>query len=1324
MAEKIAGITMREIDQSQPVGVRPEGIPAGVIGTAAKGPAFVPVVFANTADFIKEFGTSEGGDHFGPIAVAEWMKNSKAGLYLRTLGVGNAQKADSSTGVTSYAGFVAGSKMRDKDRTAGSGYSTLETIDEADIPVNNPYAGAAVPDQLTVAQGVAGRLPNTGVVHQSTLGIGPSPDGSSAAVTPADYDGLFIEINSGNNLVDAAYAPIKTIYFLSAQAGRTEDGTIVSDGAYVVGDFTTEAPDNIVIVDISTATTETLVRDAIKTALSAAESTSAETDDQLQIDSVGTGAVTAASVGTKHPVNTITDKLEIAVTQTGETETTVQSRTFIVTLVNGALAINDGSVFTFTSVTGASSTISIGDATHDVDLTGVTIGSDQLQDVADAFLAHADVNSVSAISGAGSLADPFLFTATMEDPVEGEALASVSVADNSPAAPEGRVHFLGVKMFASNAGGLQDYLGAALDNAGAIPVLRGVMMFPSGVVPGLAEDLTQYNEADETTEASLPSAAWGEYASSKDIGSHTGWVSGGKFKMMLNGYSGSSPKIYRASFDPKSPTYFAKMFNTDPEQIQTKGHYLHAHYDIPAGMAVTPTTPASSAYLMAGYHNINSADFSSNSADGSRWEPTYENFRQKFTHASSPWIYSQDLGTGPKKLFKIHSLDAGEIAFKDQYKIEISNVQQPSKNEYATFNLKLRQLNDTDTSPVEIGGEAWTGLSMDPSSENYIARRIGDLNTFFDFEKDSAEKQKIVTEGLYPNQSKYIRVEMNSQVQAGQMDISAMPIGFAGKDHLAIGATSLTDTAVNMIEPPLPFRQTISRSFGSNLQADSKLCWGLETMYASISSNGEYNSSKEKNAGLVSNLTKHYSSVGGNFQALVGDNRNAADIGAQIMDCDRYNNNEFSLERLWIACRKDSTNKRSVALPVDSSMWKEAVYIRNANASGYKADDTTFYQSVENGTNAADKDKSAAQGYRYLNPAIDMVNPSNANLKFFKFVVPMQGGFDGLDIFDADKKAMNDISSVREMSSNATAVLGATEGPTTAAFRKGLDILAEKADVDIQLLAIPGMKSAGISDHAIDKTEDRFDALYLMDVASFDQDDKLFQNVDGTHVSVVNTAKNLQDRNLDSSFAAAYYPEVNMADPYDQHLMVEVPASCAVLGAMAFNDAVAHPWYAPAGFTRGTLESVDSGTVIFDKDDLETLHVVDINPLTSFENSAYRGMVVWGQKTLLQGKSALDRVNVRRLLIDIRRKVRVVANSILFEPNRESTLAAFSAKVNPLLTRIQQQQGLDRFKVVIDATTTTQQDIENNTIRGKIFLQPTRSIEFISLDFVVGNQID
>jgi phage tail sheath protein FI len=113
--------------------------------------------------------------------------------------------------------------------------------------------------------------------------------------------------------------------------------------------------------------------------------------------------------------------------------------------------------------------------------------------------------------------------------------------------------------------------------------------------------------------------------------------------------------------------------------------------------------------------------------------------------------------------------------------------------------------------------------------------------------------------------------------------------------------------------------------------------------------------------------------------------------------------------------------------------------------------------------------------------------------------------------------------------------------------------------------------------------------------------------------------------------------------------------------------------------------------------------------------------VVFGQKTLQATESALDRVNVRRLLIDLRRRIRTIANSFIFEPNRESTLSRFSAAVNPVLQRVQQQQGVDRFKVIIDTTTTTQADVENNTIRGKIYVQPTRTAEFVALDFVVTN---
>ena len=140
--------------------------------------------------------------------------------------------------------------------------------------------------------------------------------------------------------------------------------------------------------------------------------------------------------------------------------------------------------------------------------------------------------------------------------------------------------------------------------------------------------------------------------------------------------------------------------------------------------------------------------------------------------------------------------------------------------------------------------------------------------------------------------------------------------------------------------------------------------------------------------------------------------------------------------------------------------------------------------------------------------------------------------------------------------------------------------------------------------------------------------------------------------------------------------------------------------------------------VDLNKANMDDLYEADVNPITDFPGT---GLVVFGQKTLLAAQSALDRVNVRRLLINVRRSVRAVANTMLFEPNREETLNKFSSLVNPILQSVQERSGVDRFKVIIDTTTTTHADIENNTVRGKIFLQPTRTAEFIALDFVLTN---
>jgi hypothetical protein len=146
------------------------------------------------------------------------------------------------------------------------------------------------------------------------------------------------------------------------------------------------------------------------------------------------------------------------------------------------------------------------------------------------------------------------------------------------------------------------------------------------------------------------------------------------------------------------------------------------------------------------------------------------------------------------------------------------------------------------------------------------------------------------------------------------------------------------------------------------------------------------------------------------------------------------------------------------------------------------------------------------------------------------------------------------------------------------------------------------------------------------------------------------------------------------------------------------------------------LPTVVDSSVALSQDDLDSLYDASINPIVAFPGT---GFVVWGQKTLLQAASSLDRINVRRLLIFLRRQVRQVANSLLFEPNTQATLDKFNALVNPILQRIQSGGGVDRYKVQIDTSTTTQADIENNTIRGKIYVQPTRTAEFISIDFVV-----
>jgi phage tail sheath protein FI len=270
-------------------------------------------------------------------------------------------------------------------------------------------------------------------------------------------------------------------------------------------------------------------------------------------------------------------------------------------------------------------------------------------------------------------------------------------------------------------------------------------------------------------------------------------------------------------------------------------------------------------------------------------------------------------------------------------------------------------------------------------------------------------------------------------------------------------------------------------------------------------------------------------------------------------------------------------------------------------------------------------------------------------------------------------------------------------------------------EVDMQLLAIPGIRNEYVTTYALNMVRDRFDSLYLMDINYYDDNSLLTEDCREANIKI--TAQQFNSRAVDNSFGATYFPDITLIDP-DINSEVFVPSSAAVLRAYATNDTVGKLWNAPAGYNRANLNQ--SGAKLlrsFNEGNTDSLYNERINPIILEQGQA--APVVWGQKTLQLANTSLNRINVRRLLLSLRRQVRSVANRFIFEPNRESTLARFSSLVEPILANIQTLNGISQYKVQIDTSTTTQQDIENNIVRGKIFIVPINSVEFISIDFEV-----
>jgi phage tail sheath protein FI len=322
------------------------------------------------------------------------------------------------------------------------------------------------------------------------------------------------------------------------------------------------------------------------------------------------------------------------------------------------------------------------------------------------------------------------------------------------------------------------------------------------------------------------------------------------------------------------------------------------------------------------------------------------------------------------------------------------------------------------------------------------------------------------------------------------------------------------------------------------------------------------------------------------------------------------------------------------------------------------------------------------------------------------FDVPLMGGFDGLDVTQREPIINND-----------SAHLGTDNTFATEIVNRALDIIAPAEVVDFNTLCVPNVKNATLQAKMLQICKARGDALAVIDLAN----DYKFDYENGGSPAVPSVEQAISSiENYNNSYGAAYFPAV-----FVPSAGIYMPASIAALGAFGGNDARSAVWFAPAGFSRGGLSDGTSGlavskaSIALTSAQRDRLYENNINPIATFPGAG--GVVIFGQKTLQRTPSALDRVNVRRLVNHVKKEVSRAAVNVIFEPNVKDTWDNFKDAVNPFLANIKVNYGLEEAKVVLDEKTTTADLVDRNTMYCKIYLKPTRAIEFIAIDLIVTN---
>lgn len=763
------------------------------------------------------------------------------------------------------------------------------------------------------------------------------------------------------------------------------------------------------------------------------------------------------------------------------------------------------------------------------------------------------------------------------------------------------------------------------------------------------------------------------------------------------------------NFQPDSDKFIRKVFNTNPiltnsDIISTtsqnyRKYWLGQSYEDFVDRQVTSGSVSGSVFgvivpLASGSGNAHGGDY-----------------RFAGKRAKTGWVISQDLtnnyGTylpqNMTKLFRFHSLTPSEWEQRN-LKISISNIKSSKNlsNQYGTFDVEIRMIDDNDKSKKVV--ERYTNCNLNPDSNDYIAKKIGDVYWDWDY-----SARKWIEYGDYVNRSKFVYVEVPTEVAESLTDPRLLPFGFYGTPRfkgVTMTRTSMlqTEDLLNGIVRP---GNVFVRGTGSMPHAPSGSNFGGEGIVWGDASGGLLNLDTVSASFLFpahplvvsasdANTTSPFDAYFGVNVFRNGSSRIVAENHVDIVRALPENYDE------------DDTAS------VEVSHYFSLDDVRQSSASGAPASVvSTWYADAyyESGSRVIGKSITATGAVSPLATLATSSYESVLNAGFNKFTMPLYGGYEGLDVTEKEPFRNSKIN-------------GGTETTNYAfhSIQRALDSIADTEVTEHELAVIPGIYDETMTRKLNDVCEDRNDCLALIDLngdytpSSENTSDEATRRGD-----VDTTIDNLKNRGINSSFSAAFYPWVKIRDPFSNNT-VDVPPSVVALGAIAHADVTGEPWDAPAGFNRGKLSDGIAGlSVINVKDklsqkDRDKLYVENINPIAKFNNNE---IVLMGQKTLQVTPSALDRINVRRLMLTVRKYIRESSKNLLFDQNVKTTWSRFTSRIEPYLRSIKARFGLSDYRLVLDETTTTPELIDRNVMYAQIYLKPARAIEFIAIDFIL-----